>query len=148
MEKESPITFTLAGIKTEEFATIAEAYDEKKTVEIDIQFDFAINTEVKGLLLIANIKFKSGKNVFIKLRAGCEFRFEPTSFDSFSTGPKEIIVPRKILIHLGVITVGTARGILHCKLEKSNFNQYILPTLDVNKVIEKDAKFSFEKLPE
>jgi hypothetical protein len=40
-----------------------------------------------------------------------------------------------------MLTIGTSRGILHAKTEGTEFNKFILPTINVNQLVEKDAEF-------
>ena len=47
-------------------------------------------------------------------------------------------LPKGLLTHLSVITVGTARGVLHAKLEKTKFEHFILPTMDISDLLEDD----------
>jgi hypothetical protein len=40
-----------------------------------------------------------------------------------------------------MITVGTTRGVLYAKTENSPYSKYIVPTINVAEMIEKDAIF-------
>lgn len=40
-----------------------------------------------------------------------------------------------------MLTIGTARGVLHSKTENTTFNQFLLPTLNVNELVQKDVIF-------
>jgi len=46
-----------------------------------------------------------------------------------------------------VLTIGTARGVLHAKLEKIGFEKFILPTLDISNMIEEDMSFDSPEKP-
>ena len=47
--------------------------------------------------------------------------------------------------HLSVITVGTARGVLHAKTENTPFNKFVLPTINVTELVKEDVSFDLEK---
>jgi hypothetical protein len=42
-----------------------------------------------------------------------------------------------------MLTVGTARGVLHAKTENTKYNRYVLPTINVASMIKNDAVFNF-----
>ena len=50
----------------------------------------------------------------------------------------DYIIPKNFITHLTVLTIGTARGILHAKLEKSGFEKFLLPTLNISDIIKDD----------
>ncbi|MPN63841.1 hypothetical protein SDC9_211608 [bioreactor metagenome] len=56
-----------------------------------------------------------------------------------------LLVPKNFMQHLAVITIGTARGILHAKTENTPFNQYVLPTINVSEMIKDDVTFEFRE---
>jgi len=51
------------------------------------------------------------------------------------------VIPKGFLTHLTVLTIGTARGVLHTKLEKTGFEKYLLPTLNISDLIKEDMTF-------
>jgi hypothetical protein len=63
-------------------------------------------------------------------------------FMKFENKDKSLIsVSKGFLTHLIVLSIVNARGILHAKLEKSGFEQFILPAINVSDVIQKDVEF-------
>ena len=55
-----------------------------------------------------------------------------------------MIVPKGFLAHLAMITTGTSRGVLFAKTEATPFSKFIVPTLNVEEMIKKDAIFDIE----
>ena len=55
-----------------------------------------------------------------------------------------LVVPKGFLQHMGMLTVGTSRGILHAKTENTNLNQFHIPTVNVAELINKDSVFEFK----
>lgn len=47
-----------------------------------------------------------------------------------------------------MLTIGTARGVLHSKTESTPFNSFLLPTLNVNELVKKDVVFKIENTKE
>lgn len=138
------IPFSLRSISTEEFATIKNCYNKEEKINLETGYGYGLNTEDHSIGVKFSVTFKCGENPFIVLKILCEFDIEPETFLSLKREDKYII-PKGFLTHMTVLTVGTARGILHAKLEKSGFEKFILPTLDISKMIEED--FVFELNP-
>ncbi len=47
-------------------------------------------------------------------------------------------MPKNFAQHIGVITVGTARGILHTKTEGTILNSLIIPSINVLELVPND----------
>jgi len=138
--EEQAIGFNLVAIKTEQFAVFEAHFSEKKMLELSTNFQFRIDTEDKRIGVFASFQFESGKNTFIKLVVSCHFSIEKSAWDSFNVDNK-ITVPVGFARHLSMLTVGTARGILHCKTESTSFNDFLLPTIDVTAIVKGDVVF-------
>lgn len=52
------------------------------------------------------------------------------------------LVTQGLATHFAVLTVGSARGILHAKTEGTVYNQYLLPTIDIKQMIHEDIVFT------
>ena len=48
------------------------------------------------------------------------------------------------MTHITMISISSVRGVLHAKTEGTEFNKYLLPTLDVTKMVEEDIKFDIK----
>lgn len=135
------IGFALAGIKTEQFAVFEEIFVGNKKVELTTNFNFKMNDDEKRIGVYATFQFEQGKKAFIKLVVSCHFDIHEDALQEF-TKNKEITLPLLFMRHLCVITIGTARGILHCKTEGSMLNVFILPTIDVTQLLKEDVVFN------
>lgn len=136
------IPFSLIGIKTVEFATLKDSFKDGHSVDIDSSFDFGINQEENALMVLYSVTFRSGESPFIVLKLACNFGVEPEAFKRLADlKQNKVVVPKGFFTHLAVITVGTARGVLHAKLENTNFSQFLLPTIDVSQVLQDDVVF-------
>jgi len=49
------------------------------------------------------------------------------------------------MTHLSVMTVGTARVVLHTKTEGTFFNRFLLPTINVPELVTDDIQFVFQE---
>lgn len=137
-----PISFAIKSIETVEFATINDAFKNGEKVGITSGFKLGINTENHALKVQFDLSFVCEDRPFIILKVACDFDIEPNAFEKFkSSQANKIIVPKGFLTHLAVLTVGTARGVLHAKLDKTEFDQFLLPSLNIAQMIESDIIF-------
>lgn len=140
MKMES-IGFALFTIKTEQFAILEENYSpKKKEIDFFTDLEVKISEESKQIIIYAGFTFKQAKKSFIKIQVSCHFEIKEDAWDSY-VKEKKIIFPKAFIAHLVMISVGTARGILHAKTEGTRFNEFILPTINVNELVNKDAEF-------
>lgn len=140
MEKNS-IGFALIGIKAEQFASFEENYKENKITNIVTAIEFKINKAKEQVGVNATFTFEQSKKTFLKIQVSCHFLIEPEAWKSFLFEDK-IIFPQSFIGHLTMLTIGTTRGILHCKTEGSEFNKFILPAINVEDLVNKDAEFN------
>lgn len=138
----SKIAFALAKVTTEQFAVIENRFAEDGEFRLNVHFRFAADHQSKMIGVFANFTFECNSNPFIIVESGCHFNIKPDSWSELiNTEKNELTVPKGMMQHLGVITVGTARGILHAKTEGTPFNQYLLPTVNVAEIITQDQVF-------
>jgi hypothetical protein len=48
---------------------------------------------------------------------------------------QSVLLPANFARHLAMITVGTTRGVLHAKTEKTEFSKFIIPTINLEEII-------------
>jgi hypothetical protein len=145
MEKKvEQIEFAIEGIKTEQFAII-ENVDREGQYLVNTSSKFGIHKEDNALAAFINFQFISKEKVFMILEVSCHFKIADKSWTHLLKKNK-IAFPRTAVVHFSMITVGTARGILHAKTENTEFNKYLIPTIDVNQLITGDLMFDFSQL--
>lgn len=139
------IPFKLKGINTKEFATQEGVFSKNaKTVELKKNIRFGINPSEKTLAVFFKCLFLQDNNPFIICEVICEFAIAPPAWEKqIQKETKRIIFPKVFTDHLAVITVGTTRGVLHTKLENTNLSQFMLPTVNIEKM-RKDDYLAFD----
>jgi hypothetical protein len=143
MKKENThLGFIIQGIKTEQFAIFEKNFADKKEAGLGTELQFKIDQQNKNIGVFIDFEFVQGKKVFLKIVVSCHFKIEDNSWDTFiNLKKKKVIVPKKLLTHLAMITTGTSRGILFAKTESTQFSKFIIPTLNVTEMITEDAMF-------
>ena len=143
----SEVGFILRSVSTEQFATVKREISEETETEIglNVNIGFGINEEEKFIMCMLEINYVFDEAPIIILKLKCEFAIEDSAWDSFTKKTEKIIsFPKEFLEHLAVITVGTARGVIHTKTENTAYNKYYLPTLNVREMLGEDLEFELE----
>jgi hypothetical protein len=126
------LKFGLRKITTGQFATIDSVEVNEAAINLNYGFGFGVNKEFRIVSCNAKFEFISNRIPFIILNVVCDFEIAPVSWGQMANvESKSITLPVALITHLASLTVGTARGILHCKTENTVFNKYFLPTLNV-----------------
>lgn len=146
MPNFNDLGFAITNIKVVQFATTDEAY--RKTGELEIQTDaaFGVAKDKKSIVVKLKFRFYKKESPFITLETACYFEINTKGWKQLEKEDNSIHIPKKLIAHLTVLTVGTTRGILHCKTEGTDYNKYILPTINVNQLIEEDVIFTANEL--
>lgn len=136
--------FKLIGVKTAQFAILPEHYDDDAEVDMETGFSMTVGSDERILGMFFEIKFKQ-ENTFMLLEAGCHFEIPEDAWNEMLDDEDILVVPKEFLHHLGVLAVGTSRGILHTKTEGTPFNQYFIPVVDITEMITEDLRVSPEE---
>lgn len=140
MEKDKNISFKLLNIVTEQFATFElDNLDNINELKSDLQF--SVNPENRVVSCRMKFQFLQEKQPLVVLTVVCNFEIELNSWNTNVFSEKNITLPQHFLEHLCVITVGTSRGVMHAKTENTPYNKFIIPTLNVKNLVEKDVVF-------
>ncbi|MFO7864328.1 MAG: hypothetical protein R6U85_10035 [Salinivirgaceae bacterium] len=142
--KKKAVSFKLLNVSTEQFALIEDCYQKDAAINVEANLRFAANDQARKVGVFALVKFNCAQKPFIIVEAGCHFEINPDSWSQMVNN-NALLVPKSVMQHLAVITIGTVRGILHAKTENTPFNQYVLPTINVSEMIKDDVTFEFRK---
>ncbi|MCH2084689.1 MAG: hypothetical protein MK226_20050 [Saprospiraceae bacterium] len=147
--EENTIGFILQKITTEQFAILEESFQADENTELGTELKFSINALEKRISVFPRFVFRHSKqSPFLIIAVGGHFKISESSWKQFiQSESHQIIVPRNFMAHLCVITVGTTRGILHAKTEGTAFNQFLLPSINIFDIIQKDVPFNISPLP-
>lgn len=148
MSQNEKVPFRLAEIHTREFATFEDHLEEcldneEKEGGLKAGITYAIDDENAAIECSAKANILLNKKVIIAIEVSCEFDIEPNAWESINHN-NQLIIPMELARHLGVITIGTLRGILHAKTENTPFNKYYLPTVNVAEMVDEDVEFDIE----
>lgn len=141
MAEKKNIPFRIVGIETSQFALIEDSYKDDCAIDLSVGVPISASDEDHAIEVALNVQFKCESSPFIILEVKVKFDIEPGAFQSlFVTKKKKtaIVIPVGLSRHLATLTVGTARGVLHERLSKSKLNDFVLPTIDLTKILDED----------
>lgn len=141
---EEKIGFNLTAISTEQFAKFEENFKTEDDINLKTSVDYKLNQSDKQIGAYVTFTFEQRKKAFLYIKVGGHFRIGSSSWDTFCKDSK-IIFPKEFIRHLSMITIGTTRGVLHEKTVNTNFNKFIIPLIDVTKLVKEDIRFSQDK---
>lgn len=145
-ETDKKIGFALNNITTEQFAVIESAFTEGSVVDLKAGLKFGISKDKKIISVLFSTKFIQEKSPFLIIEVGCHFKIIDETWDDFLNKDKnELTAPKGFISHLAMLTIGTARGVLHSKTENTSFNNFLLPTINVTDLVKKDVTFNLDK---
>lgn len=140
MEK---IGFNLVSIKTEEFAILQENYLGKQKINMSIGLEFKANEKNKQIAVYTSFTFNEKSKTFLIVKVSSHFVVKPDYWDSISS-ENRIVFPKNFIIHITMLAVGTTRGVLHAKTEGTIFNNFLIPPVDVTKLVKNDLEFAIK----
>ena len=100
-------------------------------------------TDGKAIAVDMTFSFENDGKKDMLLQVMCEFGLHPDDLKKLTTG-NIITIPKDTIDYFLAQTVGTARGILHCKTEGTPFNGIIIPPINVTGMINSDLTIKLE----
>jgi hypothetical protein len=137
--KNEIVKFALTKINTDQFAIIENTFKQGDDVNVKIGLQFGANKENKIISVKVSIQFEQRELPFLIIEASCFFNIEPNDWTKL-VPENDIIVPKSAMTHFAVLTVGTVRGILHAKTEGTNYNGFVIPTVNITELITTDIR--------
>ncbi|MFN8310115.1 MAG: hypothetical protein U0T73_09140 [Chitinophagales bacterium] len=138
MSKNVPVQFSIHSIITTQFAIIKECYDVSQPIKLKLNAEIKAAPDNNSLQVNVNLQLQQ-KQPFLVLETECSYQIAAQSW-LVLTKNKSVIIPKDFAQHLTMLTLGTVRGILHAKIEMSDFRSYVLPPIDVTQIIPKDIE--------
>ncbi|MBR3896199.1 MAG: hypothetical protein IKJ42_04160 [Bacteroidaceae bacterium] len=128
--------FRMFRINVEQFAILVENFPlEKLNIATGLEVKYSL--EGKSLAIVMTFNFISEEEKVMLLKLNCEFQIQEDDWNG-QINDSRIVVPKSFIEYLVVQTVGTARGVLHCKTEGTALNHIILPPMNVSDMINGD----------
>lgn len=129
------VRFRMLKISVIQFAILNK--EVANGYQIETNAELKHTADGRAIAVDMTFSFKNEEEKDMILQVLCEFGIHPDDLQSI-TSENRITIPKNTLDYFIAQTVGTARGILHCKTEGTPFNGIIIPPMDVTGMLEKD----------
>lgn len=135
-----PIPFSIGSIETKQYALVQEEVDE---VNMEYKADFVFGIDPDKQLVNCRFKYElvSSNTAAIILEVSVDFILPKEIYTERIFNGQDYIIPKDFAIHHAMVTVGTARGILHEKTNGHLLNRFPIPVVDVQSAIIDDIHF-------
>lgn len=133
------VRFNMTRIAVNQFAILMDTYPEKD-ITLSTEVSFQYSAETHQISCEVGYHFTTGNDIFLVLKSQCEFAIHPDDWKKFIT-KEGIAIPKSVLELLAVHTIGTSRGILHCKTENTPFNRLMIPPINVAGMMKDEAEY-------
>lgn len=136
-KNHSLIGFRYVRVITEQFAVLEEDVMINEKFGLQTQLRFGINSSNKILAIYSRFRFDTKDKPFLVLETSSQFKVEDENWEELvSKNRKKITFPKSFIVHLSMLSVGTARGILHARTENTIYNHLVLPTVNIDSIVE------------
>ena len=125
-----PISYQIAKIKTEKFATYNEVSIDENDILIHANANFKVSVVERSVRCTFEFSLMSGRTTFIEINTSVYFLIQKDSWDILPRAEGKREIPLTFAFHMTQATLSTARGILHAKTEGSHLNKFFIPDLN------------------
>jgi len=145
MSDKLPYQFKLIRLMTLEFAVIEKNFIQGGEINITTNLNWGAGDQ-RLIGVGAKFMFEIKGQPFIVLNVEGQFDIAETTWSGMlQDGGEQVLVHKTFLAHMGMLVVGSARGVLHAKLEQTPFNQLLIPTVNVQAMINEDVLMDIKK---
>ncbi|HLS31876.1 MAG TPA: hypothetical protein VK021_13550 [Flavobacteriaceae bacterium] len=135
-----PVRFRLIKIRRDQFATFKESYKKDHDFEIKYSGDIRISAKNHVVGVFTNFIFEQNGLPIMKYANSCHFEIHKDDW-GLQVKDQNFILSKELGTHLLVLTVGTARGMIH-RDKPRWLGNILLPILDVSRLIEEDLIYN------
>ena len=130
------VGFRMNKIRVDQFAILTDNIPSEGLL-LGFTISFGVAPSIHEVCTTVRFDISHEESPLLVLELSCFFDIKEEDWNTFKQDNK-IIVPKGLLAHFGVHTIGTARGILHCKTEGTQLNAFVLPPINVSDRITED----------
>ena len=137
------VRFRMFRISTGQFAILSTDAPQGD-MDINTNMELKHTNDGSAIQVHATFSFNEKEKQVMVLDTTCEFAIHPDDLCSI-TKERQVVIPKELIDYYIAQTVGTARGILHCKTEGTPFNGIIIPPMNVTGMFKDDMVIDLPK---
>ena len=129
--------FRMFRIQTNQFASFKDNLPDSEDLGFQIGLNFKYADKGQKIACTMMFVLCDNSEKLLILEITCEFEILEEDWKLFCKD-NIVTIPKDTLEFFALHTVGTARGILHCKTEGTSFNGVIIPPINVAEIIDQN----------
>ena len=137
------INFRMTRIHVNQFAILCDSIGDRDN-NIDLECGLGFHASEQCVSVSVKVMYTSTEPLMV-IETICQFSIDEDSWNELVQTNGEVLLPKEFLAHLAKHTVGTVRGVLHCKTEGTQLNFLILPPINVLEMIQNDLLLPIDK---
>ena len=130
------LRFRMTRIGIGQFAILSDNIPAE-SVQYAINVGFGYSVDAKSIAVELTFRYENAGEKLMVLSLQCEFQIHEEDWAK-AINDSTLVIHKDVLEYFVSQTIGTARGILHCKTEGTPFNHLILPPVDVANLVKDD----------
>lgn len=138
------VNFKMTRIHVNQFAIICDSIDDKDNIELECGLGFHASEQCVSVSVKVVYASEDSEPLMV-IETICQFSISEDSWNELLQANGEVLLPKEFLAHLAMHTVGTVRGVLHCKTEGTPLNFLILPPVNVAEMIQHDLSLPVDR---
>ena len=137
------VYFRMPSIHVNPFAILCDSIGDRYN-NIDLECGLGFHASEQCVSVSVKVMYTSTEPLMV-IETICQFSIDEDSWNELVQTNGEVLLPKEFLAHLAMHTVGTVRGVLHCKTEGTQLNFLILPPINVLEMIQNDLLLPIDK---
>ncbi|MFT6334278.1 MAG: hypothetical protein ACJATI_001015 [Halioglobus sp.] len=140
------IDYAIKAIETKNFDINYDNYDRNiEGSTFDLQTNYFADDELFIVKLSHTLIIFQAENAPIAtLEVDYTFKILEEQWQELYNEDGALIIPQGLVMVFYNIAIGTTRGILHAKLEKTPFSTYYIPPVVLQDAVKSDLSFEFK----
>ncbi len=134
------IEFRLVDLLVADFELRGQLPLTDTGLSVAAKLHWSVEPSRRVVVASLSLAYRSPEQPLLELNVFCFFEIEDQVWNQiYLAGAKDVILPRAFLLKLGSITIGSARGLLYEKTDRIGIAPFLLPILDVHRLVEDTA---------
>lgn len=134
------MVYKYSHIKLDQFAAF-DATSIQRPLEFQSsgEVQTGCNYDARTVLIsvLANVKVED--KLVLTIKTSSYFELSQETWDGLKQD-RFVVIPKEFLYHLGGLAFSTTRGVLFAKTEGTDLNTFVLPIIQMDKIIHADLK--------
>lgn len=135
-DKNLSIPFKLVNIEEKQFSVFEEVLKLEKPIQEKVSTGFGVDVESRVIGSSVEYMLLKEDKPMLHIEVVCYFEIEEKAFNKKLVRADKLVLPIGFAKHLAMVTTGTTRGVLYANTHNTDFKDYFMRMIDVDKILE------------